>query len=55
MESHISYSEPTRPSGEREIAASAEEWRNWAADQIRNAIEAEREQTFDLLTECSCA
>ena len=44
----------TKPSSrayERESAASAEQWANWTADQIRRAIESEREATFDLLTE----
>jgi len=44
----------TKPSSracERESAASAEQGANWTADQIRSAIEAEREATFDLLTE----
>lgn len=34
-----------------EKTASAEEWSNWTTNQIRVAIEAERERTFALLTE----
>jgi hypothetical protein len=51
METDLRYSEPSSPAVERERLASAEQWANWTTDQIRSAIEAEREQTFDLLTE----
>jgi hypothetical protein len=51
METDIKYSEPSSRVVEREKLASAEQWANWTTDQIRSAIEAEREQTFDLLTE----
>ena len=33
------------------MAASAEQWSNWTTNQIRSAIEDERERTFALLTE----
>ena len=33
------------------MAASAEQWSNWTMDQIRGAIEDERERTVALLTE----
>jgi hypothetical protein len=51
METDLRYSEPSSRAVEREKPASAEQWANWTTDQIRSAIEAEREQTFDLLTE----
>jgi hypothetical protein len=51
METEISYSESSSPAFQHETAASAEQWSNWTTNQIRSAIEAEREQTFDLLTE----
>ena len=50
METDLRYSEPSSRTFEREMTASAEQWASWTTDQIR-AIEAEREQTFDLLTE----
>ena len=34
-----------------ETATNADQWSNWTTNQIRGAIEAERERTFDLLTE----
>ena len=51
METDIRYNEPSSPAFERETAASAEQWANWTTNQIRSAIEAERERTFALLTE----
>ena len=51
MENDIRYNEPSSPAFERETAASAEQWANWTENQIRSAIEAERERTFELLTE----
>jgi hypothetical protein len=51
METEIRYSEPPSPAFQHEKAASAEEWSNWTTNQIRSAIEAERERTFALLTE----
>jgi hypothetical protein len=51
METDLRDSEPSSRAVERETARSAEQWANWTTDQIRSAIEAEREQTFDLLTE----
>jgi hypothetical protein len=51
METDISYGEPSSPVFEQEKAASAEQWVNWTTNQIRSAIEAERERTFGLLTE----
>jgi hypothetical protein len=51
METDLRHSEPSSRAVEREQLASAEQWSNWTTDQIRSAIEAEREQTFDLLTE----
>jgi len=50
METDISYTEPSSRAFERGTATSAE-WSNWTTNQIRSAIEAERERTFDLLTE----
>ena len=50
METDIKYSEPSSRACERETAASAEQWAIWTANQIRSAVEAERERTFDLLT-----
>jgi hypothetical protein len=51
METDIRYSEPSSRACERETAASAEQWASWTGDQIRNAIEDERERTFALLSE----
>jgi hypothetical protein len=51
METDLRYSEPSPRAFERETAASAEQWASWTADQIRSAIEDERERTFALLTE----
>jgi hypothetical protein len=51
MESDITYGEPSSRTFERETAASTEQWSNWTTNQIRSAVEAERERTFDLLTE----
>jgi hypothetical protein len=51
METDIKYSEPSSRARERETAASAEQWSNWTTNQIRSAIEAEREWTLELLTE----
>jgi hypothetical protein len=51
METDISYGEPSSRACERETAASAAQWANWTADQIRSAIEDERERTFALLAE----
>ena len=51
MENDIRYNEPSSPAFERETAASAEQWANWTENQIHSAIEAERERTFELLTE----
>src|SRR6516164_10122110 len=51
METDIRYHEPSAPACEREMAASAEQWSNWTTNEIRSAIEAERERTFELLTE----
>ena len=50
METDIS-SEPSSRAFEREMAASAEQWSNWTTNQIRSAIEDERERTFALLAE----
>ena len=49
METDIS--EPSSRDFERETAATVEQWSNWTTNQIRSAIEAERERTFALLTE----
>jgi hypothetical protein len=43
--------EPSSPASEQGKAASAEEWANWTTNQIRSAIEAERERTRALLIE----
>jgi hypothetical protein len=51
MESDIRYGAPCSPAFEHEKAASAEQWANWTTNQIRIAVEAERERTFGLLTE----
>jgi len=51
METDIRHSEPSSPAFDHEMAASAEQWANWTTDQIRSAVEAERERTFGLLTE----
>jgi hypothetical protein len=51
METDLRHSEPSSRAVEREKLASAEQWASWTTDQIRSASEAEREQTFDLLTE----
>ena len=50
METDIKYSEPSSRACERETAASAE-WASWTTNQIRSAIEDERERTFALLAE----
>jgi hypothetical protein len=50
METDIKYS-PSSRTFEREMTASAEQWSNWTTNEIRSAIEAEREQTFELLAE----
>jgi hypothetical protein len=49
METDIS--EPSSRDFERETAATVEQWSNWTTNQIRSAIEAERERTVALLTE----
>jgi hypothetical protein len=49
METDISR--PSSRAAEREMAASAEDWSNWTTNQIRSAIENERERTVALLTE----
>jgi hypothetical protein len=51
METDIRRSEPPSPAFEYEMPASAEEWANWTTNQIRTAIEAERERTVTLLAE----
>jgi hypothetical protein len=51
METDIRCSESSSRAFERETATSAEQWSNWTTNQIRNAIEDERERTFELLTE----
>ena len=51
METNIRCSEPSSRAFERETATSAEQWSNWTTNQICSAVEAERERTFDLLTE----
>jgi hypothetical protein len=51
METDIRHTEPSSRAVEREKLASAEQWSNWTTDQIRSAVEAEREQIFELLTE----
>jgi hypothetical protein len=51
MESDIRCAELSSSAFEHEKAASAEEWTNWTTNQIRSAVEAERERTFGLLTE----
>jgi hypothetical protein len=51
MKTDLSYSEPSSRACERETATSAEQWSNWTAEQIRSAIEDERERTFALLAE----
>jgi hypothetical protein len=51
METDIRRSEPPSPAFEHEMAASAEQWASWTSNQIRSAIETERERTFNLLTE----
>jgi hypothetical protein len=51
MESDIRYGEPSFSAFEQEKAASAEQWANWTTNQIRGAVETERERTFGLLTE----
>jgi hypothetical protein len=50
METDIRYSEPPSPAFERETAASAEQWASWTTNQIRSAIEDERERTVALLS-----
>jgi hypothetical protein len=44
-------SRPSSWDAEREIATSTEQWSNWTTNQIRSAIEDEREWTVALLTE----
>src|SRR4051794_4714151 len=51
METGSKYIEPSSRAAEREMAASAEDWSNWITNQIRSAIENERERTIALLTE----
>jgi hypothetical protein len=51
METDIRHTEPSSPALERETAASAEQWANWTTNQIRSAVEAERESTEALLIE----
>ena len=51
METDIRYSEPSSPAFEHETATSAEQWSNWTRNEIRSAIEDERERTSALLTE----
>jgi hypothetical protein len=51
METDIRYSEPSSRAFERETTTSAEQWSNWTTNQIRSAVEAERERTFALLSE----
>jgi hypothetical protein len=51
METDIRYSEPSSRAFERETAASAEQWASWTTNQIRSAIEDERERTVALLSE----
>jgi hypothetical protein len=51
MEADIRHSELSSRAIERETAASAEQWSNWTTNEIRSAIEAERERTFELLAE----
>jgi len=51
METDIRYREPPSPAFEHEMAASADQWANWTTNQIRSAIEDERERTIALLSE----
>ena len=51
MKTDLSYSEPSSRACEHETTTSAEEWSNWTTNQIRSAIEDERERTFALLAE----
>jgi hypothetical protein len=51
MDTDISYSEPPSLAFEHEMVANADEWANWTTNQIRSAIEGERERTFELLSE----
>jgi hypothetical protein len=51
METDIRDSEPSSRTFEREMTASAEQWSNWTTNEIRGAIEGEREQTLELLAE----
>jgi hypothetical protein len=51
METDIRHTEPSSRAFEREKAASAEQWASWTTNQIRSAIEDERERTFALLSE----
>ena len=51
METDIRYSEPSSRAFERETTTSAEQWSNWTTNQIRSAIEDERERTIALLSE----
>jgi hypothetical protein len=43
--------ETSSPPSEQEKATSAEQWSNWTTNQIRSAIEDERERTSQLLIE----
>jgi hypothetical protein len=51
METDIRYNEPSSRACERETTTSAEQWSNWTTNQIRSAIEDERERTVALLSE----
>src|SRR5262245_19828944 len=51
METDIGYSEPSSRPFEGEAATSAEQWANWTTNEIRSAIEAEREYMEGLLAE----
>jgi hypothetical protein len=51
MQTDLMYSEPSSPAFDHEMAASADQWANWTTNQIRSAIEEERERTFALLSE----
>ena len=51
METDIMYTQSASRAFERETTTSAEQWSNWTTNQIRSAIEDERERTFALLAE----
>jgi hypothetical protein len=51
METDLRYSEAPSPAFEPEMVASAEQWASWTANQIRTAIEAERDRTRAVLAE----